>query len=129
MVRLHDVQIPGLSVTFNGEVRTLEEADELMKSGFGGVMMGRALIDDPYKLAFVDCRHVASQTREAVALVYAEWLEHGCNASANADSANMHPMLNLFHGHPKNKLWKRLLLEDRQAPTAQRVRWALDQLA
>jgi tRNA-dihydrouridine synthase len=125
---LKDVRAPGLRVTYNGEVRTLDEARELLTAGlFDGVMMGRALIDDPFKLAFADSNEDL-ETRENVARLYAEWLETGKNAATNAESANMNPMLNLFHGHPKSKLWKRILLEDREQPSSQRIRRALEKI-
>ncbi len=120
-VRLRsDTLASGLNLTYNGQVRNLNEARELIKQHqFDGVMLGRALMEDPFLLADKSCN------RENVALDYAEWLQYGLNASSNAESANVAPILNLFHGQPGNKLWKRLLLEDRHDPSGPRIRQAL----
>lgn len=45
---------PDLFITINGEIKTIDDCKEQL-SHVDGVMLGRALIDNPYLLAAVDC--------------------------------------------------------------------------
>jgi len=103
---------PHLTIVLNGGVRTLEEVQAHLAK-VDGVMLGRAVYEDPFVLEPADRRlfgEARSTTRLEVAqamLRYAEaQLEQGTPLWAIARH-----MLNLFKGQPGGRLWRRLLSE------------------
>lgn len=103
---------PHLNIVLNGGIRSLEEAQTHL-AHLDGVMLGRAVYEDPFVLAEADWRGYGlawRPTRLEVAqsmIAYAEaQLEQGTPLWAVARH-----MLNLFKGQPGGKLWRRVLSE------------------
>ena len=102
-------------LTYNGEVKSMQEARTLVEAGYAGVMMGRRIIEMPFDLATADEVVFGeaggkTRSREEVALEYAAWLESG-NLTPS-DSVSLAPLLNLFAGTLVSKQWKKALLSD-----------------
>lgn len=103
---------PHLTIVLNGGVRTLEEA-QVHLAKVDGVMLGRAVYENPFVLEEADARlwglnRRVDRLEVAQALLrYAEaQLEQGTPLWAIARH-----MLNLFKGQPGGRLWRRLLSE------------------
>jgi len=103
---------PHLTIVLNGGVRTLDEAQAHLER-VDGVMLGRAVYEDPFVLEQADARffglnRVPTRLEVAQAMLrYAEaQLEQGTPLWAIARH-----MLNLFKGQPGGRLWRRLLSE------------------
>jgi tRNA-dihydrouridine synthase A len=103
---------PHLIIVLNGGVRNLDEAQVHLER-VDGVMLGRAVYEDPFVLEHADARffglnHSLSRLEVAQAMLrYAEvQLEQGTPLWAIARH-----MLNLFKGQPGGRLWRRLLSE------------------
>jgi tRNA-dihydrouridine synthase A len=103
---------PHLTIVLNGGVRTLEEAEAHLER-VDGVMLGRAVYEDPFVLAEADRRFFSSSrqvdrfwvARQMMGYARAQ-LERGLPLWAVARH-----MLNLFKGQPGGRLWRRLLSE------------------
>ncbi|ADD28838.1 tRNA dihydrouridine(20/20a) synthase DusA [Meiothermus ruber] len=103
---------PHLTIVLNGGVRTLEEVQAHLAK-VDGVMLGRAVYEDPFVLEPADRRlfgeaHATTRLEVAQAMLrYAEaQLEQGTPLWAMARH-----MLNLFKGQPRGRLWRRVLSE------------------
>jgi tRNA-dihydrouridine synthase A len=103
---------PHLTIVLNGGVRNLEEAQAHL-SHVDGVMLGRAVYEDPFVLEQADSKlfglpHATTRLEVARAMLqYAEaQLERGIPLWAIARH-----MLNLFKGQPGGRLWRRWLSE------------------
>jgi tRNA-dihydrouridine synthase A len=101
---------PHLTLVLNGGVRSLEEAQGHL-AHVDGVMLGRAVYEDPFVLEPADRKLFGlerSTTRLEVAqgmLLYTQaQMEQGTPLWAIARH-----MLNLFKGQPRGRLWRRLL--------------------
>jgi tRNA-dihydrouridine synthase A len=106
---------PEVRLTFNGEVKSVYQAKTILdKDGFDGVMMGRQAINEPFSFILADevifGEAKKDVSREDIVDKYIEWLEKGENL-APSNVAMVAPLINLFHGCPASKLWKRVLLE------------------
>jgi tRNA-dihydrouridine synthase len=100
-------------LTYNGEVKSMQEARALVDAGYAGVMMGRRIIDYPFDLARADdvvfgVTGHKSLRREELALQYADWLELNMTPS---DTISIAPVMNLYAGAPAAKHWKKALLQ------------------
>ncbi len=118
-------------LTYNGEVKSMEEARALVEAGFTGAMMGRKMLDGPYELAAAD--HIVfrrndskPRTREEVALDYATWLETNGSPSA---AVNVAPLINLFFNTPHAKQWKKALMELRHLDGPGRLRAGVESVS
>ncbi|MCX7783464.1 MAG: tRNA dihydrouridine(20/20a) synthase DusA, partial [Meiothermus sp.] len=103
---------PHLTLVLNGGVRNLEEA-QLHLARVDGVMLGRAVYEDPFVLEQADLKlfglpHATTRLEVAQAMLpYAEaQLERGTPLWAIARH-----MLNLFKGQPGGRAWRRWLSE------------------
>ncbi len=103
---------PHLTIVLNGGVRTLEEVQAHLAK-VDGVMLGRAVYEDPFVLEPADRMlfgeaHATTRLEVAQAMLrYAEaQLEQGTPLWAMARH-----MLNLFKGQPRGRLWRRILSE------------------
>jgi tRNA-dihydrouridine synthase A len=106
---------PHLTFVTNGGVRTLEEA--LFHLGrVDGVMMGRAVYEDPMVLAEADRRVFGlahrPKTRLEVARAMRAYLEEEASRGTPPWAVLRH-LLTLFRGRPRGRLWRRLLSEGR----------------
>ncbi|WP_022799050.1 tRNA dihydrouridine(20/20a) synthase DusA [Thermus islandicus] len=105
---------PHLTFVTNGGIRSLEEA-LLHLRRVDGVMMGRAVYEDPFVLEEADQRvyglpHRAS--RLEVARRMRAYLEEELLRGTPPWAVLRH-MLHLFRGRPRGRLWRRLLSEGR----------------
>lgn len=91
---------PDLSITINGGIKTIEECkDQLQK--VEGVMLGRAIMDDPYLLAFVDA-HIYNEecrvkTREEIFSDICDFAESFVKEGFRLHHLGNH-IINLFNG-------------------------------
>lgn len=120
---------PHLRFVLNGGVRSLEEAQAHLPH-LDGVMLGRAVYEDPFVLVEADTRFFGLKhqtTRLEVAramLAYAQsQMERGTPLWAVARH-----LLNLFKGQPGGRLWRRALSEgaNRRGATTEVLQRALE---
>lgn len=113
---------PHLLFVTNGGIRSLEEARFHLER-VDGVMMGRAVYEDPFLLAEAD-RLVYGLPRRPGRLEVARrmraYLEEELQAGTPAWAVLRH-LLNLFRGVPKGRLWRRLLSEGRSLEALDRA--------
>ncbi|WP_038071440.1 tRNA dihydrouridine(20/20a) synthase DusA [Thermus scotoductus] len=105
---------PHLTFILNGGVRTLEEALPHLEK-VDGVMMGRAVYEDPFVLEEADQR-VFGLAHRPSRLDVARRMRLYLEAEAQKGTppwAVLRHMLNLFRGQPGGRLWRRLLSEGR----------------
>lgn len=108
---------PELHIEINGGVQDLQACAQLMgpKDGEGrirGVMLGRAVWDDPMLLASSDARFYGQEPPglqpEEIAQAMIPVMERS-EAQGRARSFALRPVLNLFHGRPGGRSWRRVL--------------------
>jgi tRNA-dihydrouridine synthase A len=119
-LRYHDVyrlkrDFPGLSIAINGGILSLEDARDHLQL-VDSVMMGRAVMVDPYLLARADrhfFRDAAAETpsRAEVVLRLIPYIEAQLAAGERLDRL-IHPLLDLYHGRPGAGIWRRRLSEE-----------------
>jgi tRNA-dihydrouridine synthase A len=110
---------PHLSVSINGGIADLAEAQAFLEAGLDGVAIGRAAYSDVYRLADADRliygADAVTLTRteivEAFRPAIAGWLAEGVPLKRAARH-----MVGLFHGVPGARQWRRALSEN--APRA-----------
>ncbi|WP_105318521.1 tRNA dihydrouridine(20/20a) synthase DusA [Thermus tenuipuniceus] len=108
------VDFPHLTFILNGGVRTLEEALPHLEK-VDGVMMGRAVYEDPFVLEEAD-RRVFGLAHRPSRLDVARRMRLYLEAEVQKGTppwAVLRHMLNLFRGQPGGRLWRRLLSEGR----------------
>lgn len=109
---------PNLTITVNGGIETLEQAEEHLRH-LDGVMLGRAAYQNPSLLAEVDARFFGGAACDLDAAVerYVEYVERRLQ-----DGARLHtlikPMLGLYNGKPGARLFRRHLSEEAVKPGA-----------
>ena len=104
---------PELKVTINGGITTMEQCQEQL-TRVDGVMLGRAIIDNPYLLATVDQELFAAKapvlTREEVLGAMVE-----LGAKLQSEGKALHflcrHLLGLFNGCANSRLYRRYLSE------------------
>lgn len=112
-------EYPQLWIEINGGIKTLEQAHHHLQQ-VDAVMIGRAAYDTPYIFAAADrdiygeglspSRH---QVVTAMLPYIARWTEQGTKLHA----ITRH-MLQLFHGQPGSRAWKRYLTDNSGRPGA-----------
>jgi tRNA-dihydrouridine synthase A len=109
---------PNLTITVNGGIETLDQAEEHLRH-VDGVMLGRAAYQNPSLLAEVDARFFGGAACDLDAAVnrYVEYVERRLQ-----DGARLHtlikPMLGLYNGKPGARLFRRHLSEEAVKPGA-----------
>lgn len=106
---------PGLQFELNGGIRSLAEAQEALKGPVSGVMIGRAVVDNPWLLAeadplFWDSPAPADTPHQAVLnwLPYVgEMLDRGVPLRTL-----IRPLLGMFTGSRGARAWRRHLSEN-----------------
>jgi tRNA-dihydrouridine synthase A len=105
---------PQLQIVLNGGITTLEQAEETLRHGIDGVMMGREAYHNPYILAEVDRRLFGSKTdvttRTEVIEKLLPYIEEQLAEGVRLHSITRH-ILGLFHGEPGARSWRRHLSE------------------
>ena len=104
-------QHPGLNISINGGITSLEQAEEHLNQ-VDGVMIGREVYSNPYILAEVDKRFYGdtaqpSDRAEIVRLMQA-YIERQDAPYFKPWHAARH-MLGLFQGQPGGRVWRRYL--------------------
>lgn len=111
---------PALHVDVNGGIESLEQAREHLDA-VDGVMMGRAIYNQPYLLAeadqniFSDGRQVPSQQEIVEQML--PYIEQRMRTGRPLKSITRH-MLGLFQGLPGARRWRRHLSENAHLPGA-----------
>lgn len=111
---------PHLEVVINGGISTLAHAAGFMPA-VDGVMIGRAVYDNPYMLAGVDGEFYgdgrAAADRGAVVRAMFPYIEAELSTGTRLNSISRH-LLNLYHGMPGARAWRRFLSEHAHRPGA-----------
>lgn len=103
---------PHLTIVLNGGVRTLEEVQAHLAK-VDGVMLGRAVYEDPFVLEAADWM-LFGEARATTRLEVAQAMLHYTEAQLEQGTplwAIARHMLNLFKGQPRGRLWRRILSE------------------
>ncbi|WP_017446129.1 tRNA dihydrouridine(20/20a) synthase DusA [Gayadomonas joobiniege] len=114
-------EFPDLQVDINGGILTLDDAKTHLQQ-LDGVMMGRAVYQNPYLMMDVDEQIYGQQgirlsRREVVEAMY-PYIEAQTNSSEEYRASSWHiarHMLGLFNGQPRAKIWRRFLSENARA--------------
>ncbi len=113
-------EFPHLDISLNGGVKSLDAAAEHLRH-VDGVMIGRAVYDNPYVLAEADRRFFGSTEapldRHAVVEAMFPYIEERRRNGAPLNAITRH-MLGLFQGLPGARAWRRYLSENVHKPGA-----------
>jgi tRNA-dihydrouridine synthase A len=103
---------PSLTLVLNGGIRTIEQAVQCLQ-GFDGVMMGREICENPYRLAELHralCDPQWHPTRESIIERYIEYINE-----RQSEGHRLAPMLRhalpLYSGQPRARSWRRFISE------------------
>jgi tRNA-dihydrouridine synthase A len=111
---------PHLEVEINGGFTNLEQVKEQLQT-VDAVMIGRAIYDKPYLLATVDREIYGEDTpirsRDEIVTAMLPYIETWTSRGWKLHSITRH-MLQLFHGQPGSRMWKRILTERSILPGA-----------
>lgn len=109
---------PTLSISINGGINTLDEAQEHLNY-VDGVMMGRAAYQNPYLLAEADQRlygsHKAVLARHEVVEKMYPYILKQIEGGAHLNHIVRH-MLGLYQALPGARAWRRYLSENARGP-------------
>jgi tRNA-dihydrouridine synthase A len=104
---------PELEIIVNGGISTLEEAQAHCEN-VDGIMLGREIWNNPYRLAQVDKGLFGSdepvRSREEILLQYANYCAAQIDKGVELHHMSRH-VLNLFHGQPGGKKFRRFISE------------------
>lgn len=103
---------PHLTLVVNGGIRTLEQVRAHLHA-FDGVMLGREICDNPYRLAELHREYFASNWRPAREEVVERYCEYMHERVAQGDrlSSMLRHVLMLFAGQPRARSWRRFISE------------------
>lgn len=119
-------EFPHLNIEINGGIRSLEEALTFLNPGEGigldGVMMGRAIYDDPGMLARADELMFGDPSGPPlncfeVVRRYIPYVEQRLHAGETLHPLTRH-LHGLFRGQPGARRWRRFLSESSHVPGA-----------
>ncbi|MDR5652992.1 tRNA dihydrouridine(20/20a) synthase DusA [Ruixingdingia sedimenti] len=113
---------PGLTVSLNGGVATLEQAQGLLAQGLDGVMVGRAAYHDPAAVLMgadpaIWGAPAPAADRAAAARAMRPHIARHLAAGGRLHQITRH-MLGLFAGQPGARGWRRMLSEGASRPGA-----------
>jgi tRNA-dihydrouridine synthase A len=104
---------PHLSIEINGGFTNLEQVQTQLQH-VDAVMIGRAIYDNPYLLALVDREIYGDLTpppsRHQVVTQMLPYIDTWMSKGVRLNTITRH-MLQLFHGQPGSRIWKRLITE------------------
>ncbi|NEP18234.1 MAG: tRNA dihydrouridine(20/20a) synthase DusA [Leptolyngbya sp. SIO4C1] len=113
-------EFPQLWIEINGGFTCLEQAQAQLPY-VDAVMIGRAAYDQPYLFAPVDQTFFAAKSlprsRSQVAEAMLPYISHWTSRGTKLHSITRH-LLQLFHGQPGSRAWKRYLTEHSSQPGA-----------
>ncbi len=111
---------PHLSIEINGGFTTLEQAKTQLES-VDAVMIGRAIYDNPYILALADNEIYGETsdipTRHQIIEAMLPYIDEWMNKGWRLNSITRH-LLQLFHGQPGSRIWRRVITEQSVLPGA-----------
>jgi tRNA-dihydrouridine synthase A len=111
---------PHLWIEINGGFTSLEQT-QAQYQFVDAVMIGRAAYDNPYLLALVDTEIYGDDTpppsRHDIVTAMLPYIDEWTNKGWKLNSITRH-MLQLFHGQPGSRIWKRLITEQSVLPGA-----------
>ncbi len=126
---------PSVEIVLNGGIQSLEEADEKLRPQkigdppLDGVMLGRALYENPWMLADVDRRFYDADNpvddRIAVVEAMRKYTERHLQQGGRLHHIVRH-MLGLFKGCPGGRKWRQILSQQAYQPDAD---WSIVQTA
>ncbi len=113
---------PDLSITVNGGVETLDQAEEFLTAGLDGVMIGRAVYHDPSSILGSADRRIFRQsavdsTADDAARAMRPYIARELENGVRLAQITRH-MLPLFAGRPGARRWRRVLSEGAHLPGA-----------
>ncbi len=111
---------PQLSIEINGGFTSLEQAQS-QHQFVDAVMIGRAAYDNPYLLALADREIYGESTpipsRQNIATAMLPYIDLWVTSGGRLNSITRH-MLQLFHGQPGSRIWRRIITEQSVLPNA-----------
>jgi tRNA-dihydrouridine synthase A len=113
-------EFPHLDISINGGIKSLDATAEHLRH-VDGVMIGRAVYENPYLLAEADQRFFGAtgppRERHAVVEAMLPYIETWRQRGAPLSAITRH-MLGLFQGLPGARAWRRHLSENAHQPGA-----------
>ena len=113
-------ELPGLTISINGGVLTLDAAENHL-ARTDGVMIGRAAYQNPYVLAEVDRRFFGetapAPTQHEIVERLLPYVERELRQGTRLAAITRH-ILGLFQGRPGARAWRRHLAENAHRPDA-----------
>jgi tRNA-dihydrouridine synthase A len=103
---------PCLTFVVNGGIRTVEQARTFLGT-YAGVMMGREICDNPYRLAELHkslCDSTWKPTRESVVVQYVHYMHERLKEGHRLAPMLRHA-LTLYAGLPRGRSWRRFISE------------------
>jgi tRNA-dihydrouridine synthase A len=111
---------PDLEIEINGGFTSLDQVKPQLEV-VDAVMIGRAAYDNPYLLALVDREIYGESTpipsREQIVINMLPYIDHWVSNGGRLNSITRH-MLQLFHGQPGSRNWRRIITEQSVLPGA-----------
>lgn len=102
-------EFPKLSISINGGIASVDEADQLLARGFESAMIGRAAYHQPFDiLANLDGGDI---TRQDIAQKLVEYAETHMQNGGRLHQITRH-IMGLYHGQPGGRLWRQMLSEN-----------------
>ena len=113
---------PGLHISVNGGIVSLDAAEALLAQGLDGVMVGRAAYQRPADILCAADRRIFGRagpdsTPEGAALAMLDYIEAHLARGGRLNQVTRH-MLGLFTGRPGARGWRRMLSERATDPGA-----------
>jgi tRNA-dihydrouridine synthase A len=111
---------PQLSIEINGGFTSLEQVHTQLQY-LDAVMIGRAAYDNPYLLALADTEiygeNTSPPTRHQIVAAMLPYIDTQLSQGWRLNSITRH-MLQLFHGQPGSRIWRRIITEQSVSPGA-----------
>ena len=118
LVHRMKAEFPGLHLSINGGITTLDDAKAHLGAGMDGVMIGRAAYHTPAEVLLEADRRIYGATAPAktahdIAEEMLPYIEAHIARGGRLNQITRH-MLGLFAGRPGARQWKRILSEEAQ---------------
>lgn len=111
---------PHLSIEINGGFTSLEQVQTQLQF-VDAVMIGRAAYDNPYLFAEADRQIYGDDTpapsRQEIVMAMLPYIDAWVGKGWKLNSITRH-ILQLFHGQPGSRIWKRIITERSVLPNA-----------
>jgi tRNA-dihydrouridine synthase A len=104
---------PQVTLIVNGGIRSVDEVRKFLDT-YDGVMLGREICDNPYRLAELHCAFADTAARpvnrQDVVHEYVEYVREHFVAGERL-APMLRPVLSLFSGQPRARSWRRFISE------------------